>query len=151
MMYQDTEQHAERESTDEGRVRHLVAEMYATVSGPAGPRDWARDREVLHPDCRLMRVVRSDPGRPQLEVLTLDGFIAAVTPLLESADLYEIETSSEVRLFGNIGHVWSTYEGKRSPDDDAEPSFRGVNSIQVDRDADGRWWIRSMLWDNEYA
>jgi hypothetical protein len=150
MTYPDTEQNADRETTDERLVRHLVAEMYATVSGPAGPRDWARDREVLHPDCRLMRVRRTESGPPQVEVLTLDGFIAAVTPLLDSTDLYEIETSSEVRLFGAVGHVWSTYDGKSSPDD-AEPNFRGVNSIQVARDPDGRWWIRSMLWDNEYA
>lgn len=140
----------DRTATEEDLVRHLVAEMYATVSGPAGPRDWSRDREVLHPDCRLMRTVRDESGRSRTEVLTLDGFIEAVTPLLASADLYEIEVSSEVRLFGAIGHVWSAYVGKRSPDD-AEPDFRGVNSIQVSRDTDGRWWIRSMLWDNKHA
>lgn len=135
---------------DEDLVRHLVAEMYATISGPAGPREWSRDREVLHPDCRLMRTVRDDAGQARLEVLTLEGFIEAVTPMLATRDLHEIEVGSEVRLFGSIGHVWSSYVGKRSPDD-AEADFHGVNSIQVSRAADGRWWIRSMLWDNERA
>lgn len=134
---------------DEDQVRHLVAEMYATISGPAGPRDWSRDRAVLHPDCRLMRTVHDAQGRTTLHVLTLDEFIANVTPLLARTDLYEIEVDSEVRLFGNIGHVWSAYVGKNSPEQ-PEPSFRGVNSIQVGRDDEGRWWIHSMLWDNEY-
>src|ERR1044072_9559396 len=120
---------------DEDLVRHLVAEMYATISGPAGPRDWSRDREVLHPDCRLMRTVRDDAGEERLEVLTLDEYIEAVPPLLAARDLHEIEVASEVRLFGAIGHVWSSYEGKRSPD--AGPYFHGVNSIQVAREADG--------------
>lgn len=135
-------------ATDEDQVRRLVAEMYATISGPAGPRDWSRDREVLHPDCRLMRTVRDDQGRPTLNVLTLDEFIEDVTPLLAATDLYEIEVESEIRLFGNIGHVWSAYEGKHSLDE-PEPAFRGVNTIQVHRDTNGRWWISSMLWDNE--
>ncbi|MFS8202279.1 hypothetical protein ACLVWQ_26775 [Streptomyces sp. CWNU-52B] len=150
MTYTAAEENADREAKDEDLVRHLVAEMYATVSGPAGPRDWSRDREVLHPDCRLMRTVRDESGRSRLEALTLDEFIEAVTPLLNSTDLHEIEVGSEVRLFGAMGHVWSSYVGKSSPDD-AEVAFRGVNSIQVNRDDDGRWWIRSMLWDNEYV
>ncbi|MFD0020056.1 hypothetical protein [Streptomyces sp. NPDC058382] len=150
MTHVDAKQNAEPGAADEDLVRHLVDEMYATVSGPAGPRDWSRDREVLHPECRLMRMARDESGRSRLEVLTLDGFIEAVTPLLASTDLHEIEVGSEIRLFGDIGHVWSSYVGKHSPDD-VEPAFRGVNSIQVYRDTGGRWWIRSMLWDNEYA
>ncbi|MZD08020.1 hypothetical protein GTW43_23480 [Streptomyces sp. SID5785] len=144
------EKSPDRKASDEEQVRHLVAEMYATVSGPAGPRDWARDREVLHPDCRLMRIRRDESGRSRLEELTFDAFVEAVTPVLDAADLYEVEVASEVRLFGDIGQVWSSYDGKHALDD-TEPAFRGVNSIQVNRDPDGRWWIRTMLWDNEYA
>jgi hypothetical protein len=32
----------------------LIATFYANISGPAGTRDWSRERDVYHPDARLM-------------------------------------------------------------------------------------------------
>ncbi len=51
-------------------------------------------------------------------------------------------------MFGNIAHVWSAYEARRSPDD-AEPERRGINSMQLFRDADAGWRIVAMIWGNE--
>ena len=51
------------------------------------------------------------------------------------------------RRFGNIAHVWSTYEGRREPG--GEILFRGINSIQLFRHPDEGWKIISMIWDNE--
>lgn len=71
-----------------------------------------------------------------------------VTPFLAEADFYEVETARTIRVFGNMGHVWSVYEARRAPADPVAER-RGINSIQVYRDHTGRWWVLSMVWDNE--
>ncbi len=53
-----------------------------------------------------------------------------------------------IDLFGNIAHVWSSYEARTSPDD-AEPERRGINSIQLFRHPGHGWRIIHMIWDNE--
>jgi hypothetical protein len=52
-----------------------------------------------------------------------------------------------VEQFGQIAHVWSTYESRRDPSD-PEPFMRGINSIQLFDDGK-RWWILSIYWQHE--
>jgi hypothetical protein len=81
-----------------------------------------------------------------VDVFDCDGYIASRTPFFAANDFHEIEICRRVERFGNIAHVWSTYEGRRSPDE--APFLRGINSIQLFHDGD-RWWVMSILWDNE--
>ena len=69
--------------------------------------------------------------------MTLADYEANTTPFFAENDFYEVETSRRIDLFGNIAHVWSGYEARRSPDD-AQPERRGINSIQLFRDPDPR-------------
>jgi len=50
------------------------------------------------------------------------------------------------RRFGNLVHVFSTYEFRARLDGPVRG--RGVNSIQLFWDGQ-RWWIASATWDNE--
>ena len=54
----------------------------------------------------------------------------------------------DVDVFGNMAQVWSAYEARTAPGE-APPERRGINSIQLYCEADGRWRIISMIWDNE--
>ena len=47
--------------TDIGAV---VDEMYAMISGPAGPRDWSRQQAVFHPQSRQIRTWVAPDGTP---------------------------------------------------------------------------------------
>jgi len=78
----------------------------------------------------------------------LEGYIASRSPFFAQNDFYEVEISRRVDRFGNIAQIWSAYHGRRSPE--AEPFLRGINSIQLFHDGD-RWWVVSVLWDNERA
>ena len=71
-----------------------------------------------------------------------------IRALLAGVDFFEVETAREIRVFGNIAHVWSAYEARHVPGD-AVPERRGINSIQLFKGEDGRWRILHMLWDNE--
>ena len=136
---------AKREDVES--IEGIVKALYEVVSGPAGSRDWERERTLLHPGARLM------PTRPEaagavVDVFDCDGYIASRSPFFAANDFYETELCHRVERFGNIAHVWSTYAGRRSPD--GEPFLRGINSIQLFHDGD-RWWVLSVLWDNERA
>lgn len=131
--------------TDIGAV---IDAMYATVSGPAGPRDWSLQREVFHPESRQIRTGVDAEGKPWLKIMTRDGYVADTTPYFMANDFFEVETARRIDVFGNMAQVWSVYEARRAPDD-VEPERRGINSIQLYRDEDGLWSIVSMIWDNE--
>ncbi|MEA2563848.1 MAG: hypothetical protein QOH06_5352 [Acidobacteriota bacterium] len=133
-----------REDVDS--IEGIVKALYENISGPAGPRDWDRERSLLAPGARLQPTRPKEGGGGTMEVLDIEGYIASRTPFFAQGDFYEVEVARRVDRFGNIAQVWSQYEGRRSPD--GEPFMRGINSIQLFNDGD-RWWIVSVLWDNE--
>jgi len=129
------------------QLASLIDEFYATISGPAGPRDWSRERELFHPQGRLMRTGVDEAGRPWIRVMTVDEYVEDTTPFFAANDFHEIEVARRVDRFGNWAHVRSVYEARRSPGD-PELLKRVVNSIQLFHDGE-RWRVVSVLWDNE--
>lgn len=127
-------------------IDSIVTAFYEIISGPAGPRDWERERHLCAPTVWLMPSRPREDGGHSIEVLNLDGYIASRTPILMQTDFYEREIARRVDRFGNIAHVWSTYEARRTPD--GEVFMRGINSIQLYFDGD-RWWAMAILWDIE--
>jgi hypothetical protein len=134
--------------TDEDSIGAVIDEMYAMISGPAGPRDWSRQANCFLADARQVRTWVDDDGRPQRKVMALGEYARDTQPFFDANPFHEVETQRRIDLFGNIAHVWSDYEARRSPDD-SEPERRGVNSIQLFRDPDRGWRIIHMIWDNE--
>ena len=133
---------------DEDSIGAAIDEMYAMISGPAGPRDWSRQEKCFLPEAVQVRTWVDDQDRPVKKAMRLDEYARDTQPFFDANDFYEVETARRVDLFGNIAHVWSAYEARRSPDD-AEPERRGINSIQLFRDPDLGWRIIHMIWDNE--
>lgn len=134
--------------TDEQEIGAVIDEMYAMISGPAGPRDWSRQANCFLSDARQVRTFIDEQGQPQMLAMGLDDYAANVTPFFMANAFYEVETSRRIDLFGNIAHVWSGYEARTSPDD-ATPERRGINSIQLFRHPKLGWRILAMVWDNE--
>jgi hypothetical protein len=129
----------------------IVRAIYEVISGPAGPKDWARERFLLHPTARLMRGLppgapASDPPTPGLRIFTVEEFIESVKPRLLTEDFYEYETGREEFRFGRWAHVVSAYASSRGLDQ--RPFARGINSILLWFDS-GRWWVMGVLWDWE--
>ena len=133
--------------TDEQAIGAVIDEMYAMISGPAGPRDWSRQANCFLPEARQIRTWVDEAGRPAMKAMSLEDYARDTQPFFDSNAFYEIETERRIDLFGNIAHVWSAYEA-RSDLDDAEPERRGINSIQLFRHPDHGWRIVAMIWDN---
>ncbi len=134
--------------TEQEQIGSIIEEMYAMISGPAGPRDWSRQCNCFLPEARQVRTWVDEAGRPQKLGMSLEEYAANTTPFFAANPFYEIETGRRIDVFGNMAHVWSNYEARASLDD-AEPERRGINSIQLFRDPDSGWRIIHMIWDNE--
>lgn len=134
--------------SDEAEIGVVIDEMYAMISGPAGPRDWSRQLNSFLPEARQVRTWVDDQGRATKKSMTLDEYSADTTPFFAANPFFEVETARQIDRFGNVAHVWSHYEARRAPDD-ANPERRGVNSIQLFKDPDRGWRIIHMIWDNE--
>jgi hypothetical protein len=134
--------------SEDAKIGAVVDEMYAMISGPAGPRDWSRQAAIFHPEARQMRTGLDESGKTWIKIMSLDEYRENTTPFFAANPFYEIEIARRIDVFGNMAHVWSAYEA-RTALYDAKPERRGINSIQLYRDESNQWRIISMIWDNE--
>jgi hypothetical protein len=130
-------------------VDAILAALYDVISGPKGQaRNWDRMRSLFIPDARLIPSrVDKDTQHVDAIVLSIDGYIARSSTSMTTNGFFEHSIHNEVEQFGNIAHVWSTYESRHNADD-AAPFARGINSIQLLKDGD-RYWIVNVFWDSE--
>ena len=129
-------------------IEAIVAAVYDVISGPAGQkRDWDRMRSLFVPGARLIPTVATPGGSASARVLDVDGYIQRSAPMLEQNGFFERAIATKTEAFGNIAHVFSTYESRHAAAD-AAPFARGINSIQLLKDAN-RWWIVTIYWDSE--
>lgn len=132
---------------DVGSPDAIVAALYESISGAAGEeRDWDRLRSLFTPDGRLIPSGRRPDGTAGHQVLDVEEYIDGASRAFAENGFYEKEIHAVTERFGDIAHVFSTYESRRTPD--AEPFQRGINSIQLWHDGE-RWWVVDILWHAE--
>jgi hypothetical protein len=129
----------------------IITAAYDSISGPAGQaRDWDRVRSLFLTGARLIPTALK-PGQVDVDIvpqmLSIDEYIARAEAFFAEDGFYEREIARRTEQFGNIAHVWSTYESRHSAED-PKPFMRGINSIQLFNDGT-RWWIVSIYWQHE--
>ena len=133
---------------DVGSIDTILAAVYDVISGPAGKkRDWDRMRSLFIPGARLIPTGPRPGGAYGSRVLTVEDYVTRGNALFEKEGFFEKEIAHKGETFGQIAHVFSTYEARHSPDD-AKPFIRGINSIQLMNDGK-RWWIVTIFWQAE--
>lgn len=126
----------------------ILAALYGAISGDAGQaRDWERLRSLFTHEGRMVVHGPNKSGDMTTRVLTISDYISRVTPVFAKEGFYESELARSTETWGQIAHVFSTYEARHAPDE-AKPFMRGVNSIQLVNDGQ-RWWIQSLVWQAE--
>jgi hypothetical protein len=132
---------------DVDSIEHIMAAVYDVISGPPGPRNWDRFRSLFVPEARLTSTVKN-PDRPAVRLLSVEDFVQQGGGYFDSHPFFESAIVNRVQRFGNIAQVFSSYESRNAKDE--KPFVRGINSMQVFYDGQ-RWWMLSILWDEESA
>jgi hypothetical protein len=132
-------------ASDGDSIETAVRACYDVISGPAGTRDWARFHSLFADGARLIPV-RTTPQGSSPAVMTPADYEKRAGANFEKTAFYESEVAHRVETFGDIAHVFSTYESRRSPGD--KPFARGINSFQLIKTGTG-WKIMTILWDSE--
>lgn len=126
----------------------ILSNLYSVISGEKGEkRDWNLMRHLFHPDAKLIPSGKKRDGNYAARYITVEEYITNSGKWLIENGFFEKEIHRRVNTFGNISHVFSTYEAFHSEADE-QPFMRGINSIQLLNDGD-RWWIINIYWMQE--
>ena len=130
---------------DVSTIDGIIKAFYDTISGPKGqPRQWGRDRTLYIPGVRFVSMSEHD-GKIRAGIMSHQQYVNSTDQSLVSEGFQEREINRVVRRFGNVAHVFSTYE---FTNDSKTAKGRGVNSIELYWDGT-RWWIAFAGWDEE--
>ncbi len=132
---------------DVATIDAIIKASYDVISGAKEQvRNWDRERALFHPDSRHMPTRMSETGEYVADVMSVEDFIQRAAPFFEKEGFFEYEIARRTERFGNIAHVFSTYEWRHTLD--GPVGGRGINSFQLLFDGT-RWWIISVFWQQE--
>jgi hypothetical protein len=133
---------------DVASAEAIITALYDVISGPPGKdRDWQRFRSLFTSGARLIVGAPSPDGRVPSRNMTVEEYVVAADPFLKRDGFWEREIARRVERYGNVTHVFSTYESRVNTPD-SPPFSRGINSIQLVTNGE-RWWVVTILWDFE--
>lgn len=139
----------EANPADVSSIDQIMRAVYDVISGGAGQkRDWDRFRTLFHKDARMIPSGKNaQTGAFGARAFTPEEYIARSAPFMEKEGFFEREIARRVDAYGNIAHVFSTYEAVHKADD-KKPFVRGINSFQLLNDGK-RWWVVTIYWQAE--
>jgi hypothetical protein len=127
-------------------VDAIIAALYEVISGASDqPRDWERFKNLFAEDARLVPTFKDREGKTGYRIITPAAYSESFARNIKTG-FYEGEVSRITEEYGNIVHVFSTYETREKKD--GPVTMRGINSIQLLRQADG-YRILHIFWSAE--
>ena len=135
-------------SMDNKSIDLTIKTLYSVISGDKEvERDWDLFKSLFHPDAKLIPSGPSKDGDFQAVYLSPDDYINRSGKWLFENGFHEREIHRVTDIFGNIAHVFSTYEAFRESSDKT-PFMRGINSIQLMKNEE-KWVIINIYWMQE--
>jgi hypothetical protein len=135
----------EAKPEDVATIDGIIRAFYEVISGGKGePRQWSRDKTLYAPDVRFVGM-SAENGKIRANLMNHEKYVNSSNAFFVKEGFVEREINRVTRRFGNLAHVFSTYEFTTA---DKKLSGRGVNSIELFWDGT-RWWISAVSWDEE--
>ena len=130
----------------------IVTATYAAIArAPGDNYDWERFSSLFLPGAML--IPNTEQRNGQFDVLSVQDFIDWIdqftVPIIgtdQDRGFSEDGISNTTERYGDIAHVFSTYE--KHFWGDGQNLGRGINTFQLVFN-EGRWWIVSIVWDEE--
>jgi hypothetical protein len=127
-------------------IDSIMAAVYDVISGPPGERDWSRFRSLFLPTARLTAATKGPDGAVRLRPMSADEYATRAGGYFLKNGFFEHPIVNRVQTFGNVAQVFSSYESRHAVGE--APFARGINSFRLLNDGK-RWWVVSILWDEE--
>lgn len=128
-------------------MENILVALYDVISGEAGEqRDWDRMKNLFKPNAKLNAVGKNKEGKVVFVSMGIDEYIMRNVPFFKNKGFFEREIAKRIDKFGNIAHIFSTYEARF--EEEGKVFMRGINSIQLIYQ-ENRWWIINILWNAE--
>lgn len=125
-----------------------IETLYSVISGDKGERrDWALFKYLFADGAQLCPLRTDANGKTTTWFISPEEYIESSGAYLEANGFFEKETHRVVEQYGNLTHIFSTYDSYRTSKD-TEPFARGINSIQLMKDR-GRWYVVNITWQSE--
>ena len=125
-----------------------ISTLYQVISGGKGEvRDWDLFRFLFYENAKLIPTGKDKANVHKGRFMTPEDYINSSGAWLVANGFFENELHRVVETYGNIAHVFSSYESFRTQEE-TEPFMRGINSIQLLFDGN-RWWIINIYWQSE--
>jgi hypothetical protein len=135
-------------AADTESIEAIIGAFYSAAAGQKGqPRNWEAFRALFLPEARFILARAAGQGKPDA-FLSAPDYVENVAKYFEKGGYFDAERSRRMERFGNIAHVWSTFETRRIGTADGPALMLGINSIQLLYRQD-RWWIVTIFWELE--
>jgi len=132
---------------DVNTIEGIVKASYETISGGVGvARQWGRDRTLFAPSVRYISLSKNKAGEVKARTSDYQEYLDESDDFLVKQGFTEAELGDEIKRFGNVATVLSSYEGRVQST--GKVVTRGVNIFSLYFDGK-RWWIQTMMWDEE--
>jgi hypothetical protein len=132
---------------DTSSVDAVLKALYESITFAEGKEpDLSRFRSFFAAEALCIRINKDR----SVDRMTVDSFILSFRERINSGVLksfHESEIARKTQRFGQMAHVFSTYQKGLNVSDPAK-MIRGINSIQLFYDG-GRWRIGSLMWMDE--
>ena len=126
---------------DVSSIEGIVKASYETISGGVGvARQWGRDRTLFAPSVRYISLSKNKMGEVQARTSDYQEYLDESDGFLVKQGFTEVELGRKIERFGNVATVLSSYEGR------VQSTGKVIFSLYFDGK---RWWIQTMLWDEE--
>lgn len=127
---------------------HPLRQLYQLISGPAEQeRPWDQIASLFLPAARIRMELVEEDGAVRSVDWSVEEFAREAAEHYRQNGFWEREIARRTERFGNIAHIFSTYES-RVGDPGSDPIARGINSVQVVK-REGRWQIASIVFHVE--
>jgi hypothetical protein len=132
-------------SSDVSSPASIIKALYEVISGAADqPRDWNRFQFLFAANARLIPTQKNKEGKTIYRSITPAEYQTLFTKNISG--FYERELSNKTESYGNIVHVFSTYETRLEKN--GAVADRGINSIQLFFDG-SRYYVMTIFWSAE--
>jgi len=132
------------DAKDVSSIDGIIKATYDVISGGVGEkRNWDRFHSLFYKDAKLIPSGTNRQGVTGARTFTPEEYAKNSGRFLVDQGFREREIARRTEIYGNIAHVFSTYEGFKGSE--TKPFLRGINSFQLLNDGK-RWWVVNIFW-----